>query len=126
MPIEYEIDRRRRLVHTRAWAELTDEEALTHQRRLKSDSEFDPGFRQLLDFTAVEHFGVTPEGIHKLASGDPWGAGARRAFVAPGDLAFGMLRMHEFLMGDESQELAVFRSAREAWDWLGSEPDEPD
>lgn len=114
MPIEYEIDRRRRLVHTKAWAELTDEEALTHQRRLKSDSEFDPGFRQFLDFTAVEHFGITPKGIHKLASRDPWGAGARRAFVAPGDLAFGMLRMHEFLLSDESQELAVFRSAREA------------
>ena len=118
MPVEYEIDRRRRLVHTRAWADLTDEEALRHQRRLKSDPEFDPGFRQLLDFTEVEHFGISPEGIHKLASRDPWGA--RRAFVAPGDLAFGMLRMHEFLVGDEPQELTVFRSTREAWDWLVS------
>ena len=92
-----------------------------HQRRLKADPEFDSRFWQFLDFTEVEEFMITSEGIHMLASRDPWGSGARRAFVAPTDLAYGMLRMHEFLLNDESQEVVVFRNALEAWDWLGLE-----
>ena len=119
MPVEYKIIRQRKIVYTRAWGKLTNEEALSHQHSLKVDPDFDPKFGQLVDFSEVDDFKITPIGIQMLVSRDPWDAGARRAFVAPSDISFGMLRMHEFLMDDKSQVIAVFRSAIEAWRWLG-------
>ena len=80
----------------------------------KVDPDFDPKFGQLVDFSKVDDFKITPIGIQMLVSRDPWDAGARRAFVAPSDISFGMLRMHEFLMDDKSQQIIVFRSAIEA------------
>jgi len=125
MPCRYEIDKQREIVFTRAWGDLTDEDALAHQRRLSADPDFDPGFRQLLDFSEVSTFEITPNGVRLLASRDPWGKGARRAFVAPGDLEFGMLRMHEFILDDETQETAVLRSLSEAESWLELDKSQP-
>ncbi len=121
MPVEYEIDKRHGIVYTRASGELSDEEAFAHQRRLKKDPDFDPTARQLLDFSSVTHFRISPEAIRTLASKDPWTAGARRAFVAPQDLSFGMARMHQVWMADDSKSISVFRNLSEARQWLGLE-----
>ena len=119
MPVKYRIEKLADIVHAEAYGALTDTEALAHQRDLKADPDFDPSYREFFDFTAVTPFWITPQGIHILAANSPWKDGARRAFVAKDDLAYGMLRMFQSLLDGRGQQVAVFRTASEAWEWLG-------
>ncbi len=119
MPADYEIDEKTETVYTRVWGRLTDADALDHQQRLKTDSRFDPKYSQLLDATAVIDFEISTNAIQILASRNPWEAGARRAFVAADDFAFGMFRMHEAYLGEHSQETIVSKNMEEALQWLG-------
>ena len=80
------------------------------------------GLNESFDLTEVTPFWVTPKGIHILASSSPWRDGAQRAFVARSDLAYGMLRMFQTLLYPEAQEVAVFRTASQAWQWLEQVP----
>jgi hypothetical protein len=121
MPADYTVDKEQGVVFTCAWGKLTDEDALAHQQRLRADPAFKSWYRQLADFSAVEQFELTPKGIRLLASGDPWGPGARRAVVSPTDIAFGMMRMFQILLGEGTQDTAVFRTRPEALSWLGLE-----
>ena len=118
MPVEYRIDKLAGVVHTEAYGELTDEEALEYQRGLRANPDFDPSYREFFDFSEVEPFRITPQGIRSLASTSPWGDGAVRVFVAHRDCAFGMLRMHQGLLDSRAQEVGVFRTVSEAWQWL--------
>jgi hypothetical protein len=126
MPIDYVIDKKNGVVFTQAWGKLTDEDVLAHQSRLRADPAFDQGYRQLANLSQVEQFGLTPKGVRSLANSDPWGAGARRAFVSPTHIAFGMTRMHQILLEEQPQEIAVFRKTSEARRWLGLDQDNPD
>ncbi len=118
MPVTYRIDKLAGVVHTQACGELTDAEALAYQRGLKADPDFDPSYREFFDFSKAKPFRITPSGIRMLTSSSPWGDGAKRAFVAHGDLEFGMLRMHQSLLDAKNQEVTVCRTASEAWRWL--------
>jgi len=122
MPATYTIDVARGLVVTRLWGRLTDEDLIDHQQRLRTDREFDPGFRQFADFSDVEETTIAPEVIRELARTNPWGAGARRAMFAPSDLLFGLARMFEML-DEQLDEVRVFRNADEARAWLGLDAD---
>lgn len=53
MPVEYIIDKERRLVISTAWGRATFAEARAHQERLKDDPDFHPEFNQFLDATDV-------------------------------------------------------------------------
>ena len=59
------------------------------------------------------------------AANNPWGDGSRRAFAAPDSHAFGMLRMFHSLLDLSAQEVAVFRTASEAWRWLELDEEVP-
>ena len=119
MPADYEIDEETKTVFSRAWGKVTDEDALNHQQRLMADSRFNPMFNQLLDATAVVDFEISTNGVQILASRNPWKSGVRRAFVATDDLAFGMFRMHEAYLVENSKEIIVCKSIEEAHKWLG-------
>ena len=93
MPVKYRIDKLVGMVHTEAYGEFTDVEALAYQRELKADPDFNPSYRGFFDLTEVKPFSITPRGVRVLAANSPWGHGARRAFVAHDSHTFGMLRM---------------------------------
>lgn len=118
MPVEYRIDKVAGIVHTRVVGELTDDEALVYQRGLRADPDFDLSYREFFDFSEVESFPMTPRDLQMWADRSPWGDGAQRAFVAPRDFVFGMLRIHQRLLESRGQEVSVFRTASEAWQWL--------
>jgi hypothetical protein len=98
---------------------------LTHLQDLESDSDFDSGFSQCVDLSAVQRLEVTPEGVRSLVEGNPFGPGSKRAYVAPSDVAFGMTRMHQTLLGEDPVEIGVFRTSGEALGWLGISEWEP-
>ncbi len=118
MPVKYRIDKQVGMVHVEVYGELTDVQALAYQRELKADPDFNPSYRGFFDLTEVKPFLVTPQGVHVLAANSPWGDGARRAFVAHDNHAFGMLRMFQSLLDARAQEVVVFRTASEARRWL--------
>ena len=125
MPVKYRIDKLVVIVYAEARGRLTDVEALGYQRDVKADPRFNPAYREFLDCSEVRVFEVTPQGLRILASGSPWKDGAKRAFVAHADHAFGMLRMYQSLLDPRVQEVAVFRTASEARRWLELDEEVP-
>ena len=60
MPFDFSIRSDRPLVLSRGWGEVTNEEALDHQRRLAANPDFDPTGKQLVDFSQVKNFLLSP------------------------------------------------------------------
>ncbi len=118
MPATYRLDLSRRLVWSRAWGILRDDELAAHSRTLRADPQFAPEFSQIQDLTAVERFELTPAGLQIVAWLNPFGPGARRAVVGPTDVGFGLARMHQGMRGDNGDELNVFRDIPAALRWL--------
>ncbi len=120
MPAAYCIDPDRRIVFSRAWGVLTDDDLMDHQFRLRSDPAFRPDFNQLFDFLGVTDAQITPEGVRQLARRNAFGHQARRAFVVLSPLMYGMMRMFEILTSDDPDELRVqVNNIQSAYAWLG-------
>jgi hypothetical protein len=119
MPASYRLDLANRVVWSRAWGVVTDEELDAHSRALLTDPRFEPSFRQLQDLTDVTDPRVTPAGLLLLAQINPFGKHARRAALAASDVVFGLARMHEQLRNESGDELRVFRDRADALAWLG-------
>ena len=120
MPADYRIDVEQATVFSRASGRLTDDDLQNHQRRLREDPDFRPDLNQLFDFQTVTDLQVTAAGIRILAERNPFGAGARRAFVVASQVMYGMLRMFQILTDDHPDELRVqFSDLEAARAWLG-------
>jgi hypothetical protein len=122
MPAEYYIDNELIALFSKAWGTLSDLDLREHQRLITNDPAFTPDLHQLFDFREVTAVALTSEGIRLLASRDPFGVGAKRAFVvAPGAMAvFGMMRMFQILTDEHRDELRVqFDHIGTARSWLG-------
>ena len=118
MPADYRIARALGLVISRGWGVVTDDDLLGHARALGRDPHFRPDLRQLYDFrdAAAQDFGGAT--VLELANLSPFGAGARRAIVVGGDIAFGMAQMFKLLRDNLRDDIRVFRDVGEALAWL--------
>ena len=125
MPASFTIDPERRLVLSRGWGVLVDDDLRGTQRGLRAAPEFAPDFRQLWDFTAVTQVRVTGEGLRGLALQSPFRRDARRAIVVASDVAFGMVRMYELVSDRDSRYFRIFRDVATAMQWLEREGDDP-
>jgi len=119
MPADYVIDSARGTVFSRAWGRLTTDDLLAAQDALRSDPAFDPGFRQLYDFTGVTDIDVTRAAFPRLRARAPFDHTARQAFVVGSQAAYGMVRMYELLHDLTENQFRVFRDTDEAREWLG-------
>jgi hypothetical protein len=122
MPVEYIIDKERRLVISTAWGRVTFAEARAHQERLRDDPDFHPEFNQFLDATDVSALDITAEEAQTLGRNSPHFASvSRRAWVSLSPFLFGMGRMigiyREIAGGTE--EFRVFDDREQALKWLG-------
>jgi hypothetical protein len=118
MPADYVIDPLQKAVFTRGWGRLSDEDLVDYQGRLNADPDFEPDFSQLVDLSGVERLDISAEGVRTIATEDRWAQEARRAFVAPLDEVYGMVRMHEAFIGRDSPNIRIFRELAEARAWL--------
>jgi len=122
MPVEYVIDKERRLVITTATGRVTFEEARAHQERLRNDPDFLPEFNQFLDATAVTALDISTEQAKTIGRNSPhFAAGSRRAWVAASPFLYGIGRMigvyREIAGGTE--QFRVFNDREQALKWLG-------
>jgi|SRR5579859_4852242 len=122
MPATYRLDLAERVVWSKAWGLLRDEELAAHSRKLVTDPRFSPDFRQVQDLLDVVDAPLTPSGLREVARLNPFGPGARRAVVVPSAVLFGLARMHENLREGAGDELCVFRAMAPALEWLGLLP----
>ena len=70
---------------------------------------------------------MTIDGMRTLIARSRWGAGSRRAVIAPEDHSFAMSRMNQILreVHEYTEETADFRTKDETLSWLGIEEVEP-
>jgi hypothetical protein len=125
MPADYTIDTERQLVHSRAWGAVTNADLFDHQRRLALDPRFHRDCSQLLDFLGVTNYdAVTADGVRDVAQRHLYGPHSRRAIAAPDPASFGLARMFQTYrdMAGGEEQIRVFRSLRDAWEWLGLSP----
>jgi hypothetical protein len=128
MPIDYRVEKDRRLVVAEGRGLVTADELIQYQQDAWSRPDV-AGYDELVDMTGVEGF-LEPtrdslRGIADLAARmDTPGTTTRLAIVAPQDLAFGLGRMYEAYRGlheRSTKQVAVFRSLEEAVRWLASD-----
>ena len=133
MPLDYRIDRERRIVFATATRTLSDEDVFAYQREVWSRGDL-AGYDEIVDVGLAEDLVVSSgdrvRALADLASAmDVPGASSRLAIVAPQDLAYGFARMFEtYRTMNQSgvKVVSVFRSMQAALDWLGLEgPVEP-
>jgi hypothetical protein len=119
LPAEYLIDVERRLVTSRAWGTLTDDDVREHYRSLRADPLFDPTYRQLVDMTGITEDLVDVRAKQQASLNQIFVPGVRRAWVASQDYTFGMARMYAVAAENQGQTIGVFRARSEAEEWLG-------
>lgn len=118
MPTEYRIEPALQLVRTRAFGVLSEADSLEHYGQIQADPGFEPTFRQLCDLTDVTELHASQAFIRDLACMTVFAPGTRRAFVAPQPLYYGLTRMLQAFAELEGSTIGVFRSLREAEEWL--------
>jgi hypothetical protein len=119
MPISYAIDPKQRLVTTRLWGLVTDDDVRDHNQRLRTDPAFDPSYRQLADMTEFSESRVTTNVINESSTDQFFNPGTRRAFVAATEANFGLSRKFAQQAEAVGQTIQVFRDMRSAKEWLG-------
>ena len=118
MPAEFRVDAHKGVVFTTAWGVLSTEDVLAGREVLGNDPQFLPDMKQLIDMRGVTAALAHAE-VKSLALSDPFVTGARRAVVAPGDLAFGVMRQYAAYLFNKAVVPEVFRGLDEACEWLG-------
>jgi hypothetical protein len=120
MPYEYTIDAERRLIITRWWGDLTDQDMFDHHQQLGMDPRFNPEFSVLLDMSdATDYTGLTVAGLKKAAQKPFYGPHTRRAVIAPREALFGLARLfdayREIARGEEHSRVFTNRPAAMLW-----------
>ncbi len=119
MPIQYKIDPALALVICTAEGTLTPEDLRDFDHRFRNDPEVVPELNQLIDITNAEMKGITAADIREMVGREPvLGPSSHRAFVARGELAFGLMRMFELYRGGSSGTIQFFSQREEAERWL--------
>jgi hypothetical protein len=126
VPLEYRIDRERRIVFATATNILSEEDVFAYQRSVWSDRDL-TGYDEVVDLGPVERLVVSSgdrvRAFAELASAmDVPGVSSRLAIVASSDLTYGFARMFETYreMNQGAQKsVSVFRSMAAAMEWLG-------
>lgn len=118
MPVRYVIDKDRRLVLTTGEGPVTVQDLLTHHDQLLGDSDFDPSFNQLSDYTNVTDVPFSVHDVAPLARLDEFSPASRRAIIVSAQAHYGMARQYQVYQ-DERSMVQVFYDRTAALQWLG-------
>ena len=120
MPVASALDPDARLVRTRAWGIISEEELTSHAtsiRELFASGTLDVDWAQVSDFCEGASLELlSSDAIRRLAKHNPWPVGALRVFVAPSDVIFGLARMYQ--LWADLERMHVVWSMAEARAWM--------
>jgi len=103
------------------WGEITRTEVMATRSEVANDARLRPEFSELIDLTGLTSVdAITTDDVRAIASAEIDSV-ARRAFVTPDPVAFGLARMFGSLreVKKAHDDVAVFHTIAEARDWLG-------
>jgi hypothetical protein len=89
------------------------------RQQILNDADFSPTLSQLVDLRFAQLATLSLNQIRALASSSIFERGIKRALVAPTDVEFGVSRMFEIFNEPQRQQVKVFRSLKQACEWLG-------
>jgi NAD(P)-dependent dehydrogenase (short-subunit alcohol dehydrogenase family) len=122
MTIHYRIDASINRIATRAFGEVTIDEALQHFDELKADSSYEPGLDVLLDLidcdTLLDADQIRTAAARVTENLSTFRFG-RLAMVVASEALFGTLRMFHSFSESVFSETQIFRDRDEALQWLG-------
>jgi hypothetical protein len=119
LPVSYSIDPDLRLVISRIWGTVTNDDVNEHDRQLRADPLLDPTYSQLADMSEVTLNLVSSNTVQETAREQFFVPGARRAFVVSDDASYGMCRKYATHAESFGQVITIFRDRNEAEAWLG-------
>ncbi len=123
MPVDFEVDRETGLLVFRASGECHLADFFGAVERAQRTSHYRPGVHILWDLREFEPMVQPDDVIDQMLEFNrknvPARGDGRSAFVATGDLLFGMLRMFQARADDLPVHFQVFRDYHEALAWLG-------
>jgi hypothetical protein len=125
MPYSYLIDTERRVVFSRIWGVLTDDEVISHATGLRDDPRFEAGFNQVIDFRELTDLQLTTPGLRKLAHLNPFRSNAQRAFVVDTDEALALSKAFWTYTEAGVDGYTLFRSLEPAMEFVGLDPKTP-
>ena len=124
MPVTYEIDSARKLIHTICSAPLNFTQVIEHFRVLKEDPACTGRLDVLLDVSTADtlpmssQLGPISAELGAVRSKVQFG---NCAIIAPRDAMFGMMRIFEIAAGSYFRAIRVFRTPAEAEKWMSSQ-----
>ena len=104
---------------------IDDIQILETYKEIIADPDFDQTYNHFVDLTRVDHFNVTTQGVRDLADLFKPNLGeypSKLALVAPKIHIYGMARMYQSFRANTQRQVRVFRTAEEAYSWLGITP----
>jgi hypothetical protein len=126
MPMSSTIDHDRKIVFTRVWGDLTEEDVKAYQSELSHNSQFSPEFSQLMDMTDLKTVRLSSLSIDRLLKTRAFAKGVRWGVIAESDLAFGISRMIEVHCHEQKIPFRSFRKREEAEAWFFASPEDTD
>jgi hypothetical protein len=121
MAADYLIDVNARIVYVRLCGVVTAAELNENRLRMIDDPAFDPTFSELVDARLVTTLALSGEHLRELAQASVFAEVARRAFVVPNNVHFGLVQMfqiHRVIAGGH-EAIQTFTDAESATKWLG-------
>lgn len=119
MPADFQIAAEYNVVVSRGWGRLSDDDLIAHQGQLAGNPQFQPDYNQLFNFMDVQDIAITPGGIHRFATLDPFGRTSRRAFVVLKSAMYGFALMAEIVLAKDPALRVQFDDIEKACGWLG-------
>ncbi len=130
MSVDYTYDEENNVLYTRFFGVVVEKDFRDQAEAVASDSRIKPGVRELVDLSGIEDAEVSSTAFETniridSAHGEKL-AGMRTAIVAKTDLLYGFSRMYQSLseVKDAPSTVEVFRTEKEAREWLGLETTE--
>lgn len=122
MTYAVELDPARRITFVSVGGVCSVDDMRRVQRAVAETPGFDPSWAQLADFSDVIRFEASVLDLISLARSAPFAADAIRAYVAPADWAFGLVR--SYTLASETigkQGVGSFRDRGAALAWIAAQ-----
>lgn len=125
MPYSYLIDTERRVVFSKIWGTLTDDQACSHASGLKDDPRFIPGLNQIIDMRELSEIRMTNPGARNVAHLVPFAPEAKRAFLIGTGVAADLSRVLWNYTEAGVDQYTLFRELPPAMEFVGLDPKTP-
>lgn len=108
----------RRVVLSRGWGTVNDEDLLVGRRRLLDDAAFDPSFDRVWDLSGVAIMHLSDEVMHRFAANSLSNPNVHRAIVCVAPQVVQRARDFVSACQEVHQPVALFPTLAQATAWL--------